>query len=425
MRYFHCSSIFSKSSDIHAIIYSLGGVEAAFLTPIYAALITYIGAMSPKKISYIIASACAVAFSLMVVLEGFGIIPQQLVNPGFSANWSYRIYILSVVIGLLYVVAYIASFTSGVLKKTRDALYQKNLELVENADKLAKTRQKLIDLSYYSGIAEMAGGVLHNIGNAITPLKVSLMTLDEELKAPPAAEVEMAVAELAEPSTPDARRADLSRFLELAARELAETVTRTREQVIAISHQVEHVQQILMDQEQFSRAARLLEPVDIKSLVTEAIQMLSPKMKSAMTVDIHPDVSQLGAVLGSRIALLQVVINLLINAAESIAENASDGGQLVVSGACAQEVDGRHMVHLRFEDNGAGISEENLNQIFERGFSTKGRGSGLGLHWCANTINALNGSLQAESQGLGKGACLHLVLPKADDSGGGEAMNLP
>ena len=54
-----------------------------------------------------------------------------------------------------------------------------------------------------------------------------------------------------------------------------------------------------------------------------------------------------------------------------------------------------------------------LEHIFERGFSTKQEGSsGIGLHWCANTISSMNGKIYAESEGKGKGACLHLVFPK-------------
>jgi signal transduction histidine kinase len=402
------------------IIYFLGGMDAAFLTPVYAALITYVGVLSPKKNSYVIASACAMAFSLIVVLEGLGIIPRQQVDPYFGTNWLYRFDVLFIIIGLLFVVAYIASFAAGELEKTRNAFHQKKQELVVTADKLAETHQKLIDLSCSSGIAEMAGGVLHNIGNAMIPLNMSLMTLNDALKISPVAEVELAVNELAEPSTPVDRREDLSRFLELVGSELAKTIVQTREQVLAIMHQTRHVRQILMDHAKYSRDARVLEPVDIGTLVIEANQMLSPKMKLAMKVDISPAVHELGAALGSRVALLQVVTNVLINAAESIVESAVDDGCLVVRGSC-ERVEGRSMIHLRFEDNGTGIPEENLDYIFARGFSTKGRGSGLGLHWSANTINALNGCLHAESEGLGKGACVHLILPKADEVNDGES----
>ncbi|HNT36620.1 MAG TPA: ATP-binding protein, partial [bacterium] len=66
-------------------------------------------------------------------------------------------------------------------------------------------------------------------------------------------------------------------------------------------------------------------------------------------------------------------------------------------------------------DNGQGMTDEVLGQLFQRGFSTKqGEKAGPGLHWCANVLRMLGGSIRAESQGSGHGTCLHLVLPAAD-----------
>ena len=59
-----------------------------------------------------------------------------------------------------------------------------------------------------------------------------------------------------------------------------------------------------------------------------------------------------------------------------------------------------------------GIEQDNLERIFERSFSTKQADhSGVGLHWCANTLIAANGRIYAESQGSGQGACLHVMIP--------------
>jgi two-component system NtrC family sensor kinase len=77
-------------------------------------------------------------------------------------------------------------------------------------------------------------------------------------------------------------------------------------------------------------------------------------------------------------------------------------------------VAGVPMAHLFIEDNGGGIPEEKLPKIFERGFSSKNRGSGLGLHWSANTITALKGRIYAESKGEGQGAIFHILLPLAE-----------
>ena len=99
-------------------------------------------------------------------------------------------------------------------------------ELNTMVERLAETRQRLLDQSYKSGVAEMASGVLHNIGNAITPLGVKVTTLKRELQEAPIAEIDLASAELADPATAPDRRAALDQFVELAAQELAAVVRR-------------------------------------------------------------------------------------------------------------------------------------------------------------------------------------------------------
>jgi sensor histidine kinase regulating citrate/malate metabolism len=66
-----------------------------------------------------------------------------------------------------------------------------------------------------------------------------------------------------------------------------------------------------------------------------------------------------------------------------------------------------------FTDNGVGIAANHLALVFEKGFSTKSKATnqGIGLHWCANTVNALGGRMRAESAGETHGASLHVVMP--------------
>jgi signal transduction histidine kinase len=279
-------------------------------------------------------------------------------------------------------------------------------------ERLGETRRQLIDQSYRSGIAEMASGVLHNIGNAITPLTVRVSNLQEELGQAPLAEMGRAMAELDDPTVPAERREDLLRFVGLAGGELAEAVKSTRSQLTAFSHQLGRIQQILADQERFSRSARVVEPIDLAELVADSAEMLGPDMRAAMTVEIDESVRGIGDVLTARAALQQVIVNLLVNAAESILQAGRDNGRLVVR-AEPQIGAGMPMAHVRFEDNGGGIAPEHLKRIFERGFSTKKIASGQGLHWSANTVASLQGELYAESMGIGRGAVLHLKIPFA------------
>lgn len=114
-----------------------------------------------------------------------------------------------------------------------------------------------------------------------------------------------------------------------------------------------------------------------------------------------------------RLSVLQVLGNLLNNAAESILDQGPEkgGGRLEIDGRLGED-EGRKVVHIQIRDNGQGLDKEELKRIFGQGYSTKGRGfSGLGLHWCANTATALKGRLWAESPGPGQGATFHLRIP--------------
>jgi PAS domain S-box-containing protein len=119
-----------------AIIYFLGGIEATYLTPIYAALVTYVGVVAPRSFPYIIALLCSSAFSFVVAGEYFGLLQSQRVVPSFDPPGLTRLAYLSVVIGLLFVVACISSLTAGVLKRNRGKLRMKNLELMGTAETL-------------------------------------------------------------------------------------------------------------------------------------------------------------------------------------------------------------------------------------------------------------------------------------------------
>lgn len=296
----------------------------------------------------------------------------------------------------------------------RDELGLLAREFDRMIERLAQARQQLVEQSYKSGVAEMASGVLHNIGNALTPLGVKLGNLQTALAGAPVEELDLAVAELAGPGSDAGRRADVEAFLSLAGRELAGLVRRAGRALEEIQANVDHIQQILADQHRFSRAERVIEPVLLAPLVRETVGLLPDALRRVATVELAPELDQVGAVRAARVALQQVVSNLLINAAEAIAAEGDrpQPGRVRVA-AEERVVEGRPMVHLRFSDDGIGIPAEDLSRIFDRGFSTKSRGSGTGLHWSANTIQILGGRLFAESEGLGLGACFNLLLPRA------------
>jgi sensor domain CHASE-containing protein len=285
-------------------------------------------------------------------------------------------------------------------------------------ERLVETRAALIDQSYHSGVAEMASGLLHNIGNAMTPLKFRVMKLNDAIRNAPIAELRTALHQLADPDTPPDRRGDLEQFVELAGLEVVTLLDGTVEQLARIDQHVTHIQKILNEQERFSHAHRVLEALPVADLVREAVELCNGALPRQIHIEPSPDLAAVGAVVGSRVAVQQILINLLKNAIEAITTHSPppETGRIAVK-ASLEPGDGGDQVHLRVIDNGIGVPPESLPHLFERGFSTKPQTlSGIGLHWCAITALALGGKLYAESAGVGQGACLHLLLPHAESS---------
>jgi sensor histidine kinase regulating citrate/malate metabolism len=121
---------------------------------------------------------------------------------------------------------------------------------------------------------------------------------------------------------------------------------------------------------------------------------------------------KVGVVNIARTVLRLILQNLIINAADAVREAGKDKGVLHVAAEIVREANGEQL-HLQCKDDGIGIAANNLERVFEKGFSTKSKATnyGIGLHWCANAIGALGGRLWAASEGPGRGASMHLMVP--------------
>lgn len=201
--------------------------------------------------------------------------------------------------------------------------------------------------------------------------------------------------------------------MELATKELSKLVENTYGEVTLSVQQVAQIEELLADQRRLTHSERVIEAVDMVKVIKDAEIGLSPEFRDVMKIEITDSIAECGEVIGARAALLQVVANVLINAAESIITAGNNAGCITVT-AVRKDFQGQTMVAYSFIDNGAGVEPPHLSRLFERGFSTKTReGAGYGLHWSANTIQSLGGTMFVESAGVGHGAYISILLPPA------------
>ncbi len=277
--------------------------------------------------------------------------------------------------------------------------------------KLAHARRKLTEQSYNAGMSEMASGILHNVRNSLTPVTAEIGNLCHKIKSAPLAQIAQARKELAGGAAAPDRRQALGKFLDLANQSMESLIRELAQGLERIESPVTQIEHILTHQEQYSHAEQLLETFEPAALLSDAVALVPEKLREGVAFDIDEGIGRIGAVKAPRLVLLQIFTNLLINAAEAIKEAKNAAGKIAVR-IVREQLDGKDALHAEVSDNGCGIDAPTLPKLFERGFSTKGTGhSGVGLHWCANTLNAGKGSIQAESAGAGKGACFHVMFP--------------
>ncbi|MDX8385131.1 MAG: ATP-binding protein [Gallionella sp.] len=121
--------------------------------------------------------------------------------------------------------------------------------------------------------------------------------------------------------------------------------------------------------------------------------------------------NQLPAIYGVADQLTQVIMNLLINAADALAS--VEGREREIT-ANTKTVDGN--VSLTVADNGSGMDQETLNRVFEAFFTTKSKGNGLGMSLCYSIIEGHGGTIEINST-LGEGTQVQVILPIPDEEG--------
>ena len=302
-------------------------------------------------------------------------------------------------------------------------LVESNCQLANEMTERSKAEAARIELqerfvksSRMAGMAEVATGVLHNVGNVLNSVNVSASLLMERTRTSD-------VATLVKASDVIAQHRDaLPAFLSIDSRgqhfprllsELSKRLSGQQEQQVkeleSLIRHIEHIKEVVNMQQSYAQLQGHVESVKVIDLLEDAVKFNDVGFASHGIQVLH-SVQDLPPVVTDKHKVLQILVNLISNAKDALTTSGREKKELTF------EVfgDDEH-VSIRVRDNGIGISRENLTQIFSHGFTTRVDGHGFGLHSAALAAQELKGSLSVHSDGPGQGAAFTLRLPRRED----------
>jgi len=279
--------------------------------------------------------------------------------------------------------------------------------------KLKAAQEKLLETARKVGMAEVATGVLHNVGNVLNSVSVTAESIQKRIRNSKASYLEDAVNlleehsnELGEFMTKEERGKKLPVFLANLSTELIDEQQRCLEALEALTKHVQHVADIIQLQQSYSKTKGLIEPTSIAELIEDAIQINAESL-SRNNVEVRREIANLPAIMLDRHKVLQILTNLISNGIYALSKSNKDEKTLTIS---VVNLD-KDYIRIEVCDNGIGIPKKNMTRIFEHGFTTKKKGHGFGLHSTALSVNELNGSIKAHSDGVDQGAVFTIKLP--------------
>ncbi len=287
-------------------------------------------------------------------------------------------------------------------------------ERVRAEAELEVTHQKLMDAARRAGMAEIATGILHNVGNVLNTINVSANLASDRMRQSRVGDLlrvtqlmERHALDLGAYVTTDPKGKQLPGFLNLLAAHFLEERDEVVQELDLLASKVHHVKTIIATQQSYAGVSGVIETVDLGATLDDAMKLNSAAF-DRHHITVVREYQDIPKVRLDKQKVMQILFNLLNNARAALTEIPVQSERKLI---LRTSRDNQQHVSIHVIDNGVGIPPENITRIFSHGFTTKKNGHGFGLHSCANAATELGGSLSAYSDGAGQGAEFILSLP--------------
>jgi len=262
-----------------------------------------------------------------------------------------------------------------------------------NLDALANVQSTLRYSKKLTALGRLSAGVAHEVKNPLNAMMIHLELLRQKLSGGRGAVRAHVPAAAAEAGT------------SILAVAPSVDVSAAMDHVSVISNEIRRLDQVLQGFLRFTRPEDLrLQPVDPAALLEEVakvVQADAPDNGVRITVDCPPSIPYVNGDAGM---LRQAILNLALNACLAM-----PNGGLLRFGARRT---GKGRVELSVEDTGAGIKPDHLPRIFDLYFTTRQKGSGIGLSMVYRTVQLHDGEIEVQST-PGVGTTFRVLIPEA------------
>jgi signal transduction histidine kinase len=281
-----------------------------------------------------------------------------------------------------------------------------------------KLNQQLVKTSRQAGMAEVATGVLHNVGNVLNSVNVSATLVADKVRKQKTANLAKAITLLnehlddaSEFLSQDPKGKVLPDYLKDLADHLLSEQQENLAELTSLTRNVEHIKEIVAMQQSYAKVSGAMGSFDLADIIEDAIKINTAGF-TRHQVRVVREFTPAPPVFVDRHKVLQILINLLNNAKYALDAATVADKHVTVE---VRPKDG-NFAQIIVRDNGIGIAPENLIKIFNHGFTTRKEGHGFGLHSGANSAKEMGGELSVHSDGPGTGATFTLELPLAEET---------
>ena len=280
---------------------------------------------------------------------------------------------------------------------------------------LAEAQATLVDGAHKSGMADMATGVLHNIGNILNSVNLAgeqiyRITSGSKIKGFIKANelLETHKENLADFFTNDDRGKKLPAYYLKMGKVLSDEMSGIQKETQELIDKTTMMKEVISTQQAYAHTGFHTEQLEIHELMEDALKIQIASLEK-WGVKLHKHYRETPACVGQKSKLLQVITNLIKNAKEAMNNNDefNKPKELTIETGILDD----NFAYIKIEDNGCGISSKQLAKIFNHGFTTKETGHGFGLHTSANAMTEMRGSLKVDSAGAERGARFTITIP--------------